>query len=91
MPRHHGSGGGDPQGVALSPDIGGSHLPTWGEWLLLWMVPQDPTSIPFSLDDAAMSIERESLNGGILAMVDVLNQAKGVLCDVIVPTGRVST
>ena len=55
------------------------------------MDPQDPTSILFSLDDATKSIEQESLNGGILAMVDVLNQARGVLRDVVIPTGRVST
>ena len=55
------------------------------------MDPQDPTSILFSLDDATESIEGESLNEGILAMLEVLNQARGVLRDVIVPTGRVST
>ena len=51
----------------------GSCSPTWGESLLQWMDPQDPTSILFSLDDATESIEQESLNGGISAMVDVLN------------------
>ena len=48
-------------------------------------------SILFSLDDATESIERESLNEGILAMLEALNQAKGVLRDVVIPTGRVST
>jgi len=51
------------------------------------MDPQDPTSILFSLDDATGSIERESLNEGISAMLEVLNQARGVLCDVIIPIG----
>ena len=54
------------------------------------MDPQDPTSILFLLDDATESIEQESLNEGILAMMDVLNQAKSVLRDVIIPTGQVS-
>ena len=55
------------------------------------MDPQDSTSILFSLDDATESIEQESLNEGISAMMEVLNQARGVLRDVIVPTGWVST
>ena len=55
------------------------------------MDPQDPTSILFSLDDASESIERESLNKGISAMLEVLNEARGILHDVVVPTGRVST
>jgi len=54
------------------------------------MDPQDPTSILFSLDDATESIERESLDGGISAMMDVLNLARRVLRDIIIPTGRVS-
>ena len=55
------------------------------------MDPKDPTSILFSLDDANESIERESLNEGISAILEVLNQARGILRDIIVPTGRVST
>ena len=47
-------------------------------------------SILFSLNDATESIERESINEGISAMMDVLNQARGILCDIIVPTDRVS-
>ena len=70
---------------------GGDRSPTPCESLLQWMDPQDPTSILFSLDDATESIERESLNEGISAMMEVLNQARGILCDIIVPTGRVST
>ena len=69
---------------------GGSRLPTWGEPLLQWMDPQDPTLILFSLDDATESIERESLDEGISSMMDVLNQARGVLRDVVTPTGQVS-
>ena len=54
------------------------------------MDPQDPTSILFSLDDATESTERESINGGISAMKDVLNQVRGIMRDIIIPTGRVS-
>jgi len=52
---------------------------------------QDPTSTLFSLDDATKSIERESLNEGISAMLEALNQARGALRDVVVPTGQVFT
>ena len=55
------------------------------------MDPQGPTSILFSLDDATESIERESLNVGISAMLEALNQARGVLHDVVVPTSQVFT
>jgi len=75
----------------LALTSGGSHSPARGEPLLQWMDPQDPTSILFSLDDATGSIERESLNEGISAMLEVLNQARGVLHDVVVPTGWVFT
>ena len=61
--------GGSPSALML----GGSHSPTWGEPLLQWMDPQDPTSILFSLDDTTKSIELESLDEGISAMMDVLN------------------
>ena len=60
-------------GSPLALMSGGNRSPTQGESLLQWMDPQDPTSILFSLDDAAESIDRESLNGGILAMMEVLN------------------
>ena len=70
--------------------LGGSRSPTQGELLLQCMDLKEPTSILFSLDDATESTERESLNGGISAMMDVLNQARGVLRDVIIPNGQVS-
>ena len=78
--------GGSPSALVL----GGSRSPTRGESLLQWMDPQDPTSTLFSLDDATESIERESLDVGFSAMMDVLSQAWGILHDIIVPTGRVS-
>ena len=70
--------------------LGGSRLPARGELPLQWMDPRDPTLTLFSLDDVTESIERGSLDEGISAMVGVLNQARGVLCDVVVPNGRVS-
>ena len=45
----------------------------------------------FTLDDAAEGMERESLNEGIMAVLEALNQARGALQDVIVPTGWVFT
>jgi len=53
------------------------------------MAPQDPTSTLFLLDDASESMERESLDIGFSAMMDALSQARGVLRDIIIPTGRV--
>ena len=53
--------------------LGGSRSPTWGELPLQWMDPQDPTLTLFSLDDATESMERGSLDEGILAMLEVLN------------------
>ena len=69
---------------------GGSRSPVRGEPPLQWMAPQDPTLTLFSLDDATECIERESLKVGFSAMMDALSQARGVLHEVIVPTGRVS-
>ena len=77
-------------GSPLALMLRGSCSPAWVESLLQWMDPQDPTSTLFSLDDATESIERESLDEGISAMMNVLNEARGILRDVIAPTGRVS-
>ena len=71
--------------------FGGSHSPVWVESLLQWIDPQDPTSTLFLLDDATESIEWESLNEGISAMLEALDQARGDLRDVVVPTCRVFT
>ena len=51
----------------------------------------DPMSTLFSLDDATESMERESLDEGIAAMLKALVHARGALREVIVPTGRVFT
>ena len=43
----------------------------------------------FTLDDAAESMEQESLDVGIASMLKALNHALGALHDVVVPSGRV--
>ena len=72
---------------SLALTSGGSHLPAWGEPLLRWMNPQDPTSTLFALDDATESMERESLDEGIATALKALDHARGALREVIVPTG----
>ena len=71
---------------SLALTSGGSHSLAWGEPLLRWMNPQDPTSTLFALDDAAESMEWESLYEGIAAMLKALDHARGTLHEVIVPT-----
>ena len=77
------------RGSPLALASGGSHSPVRGEPKLQWVDPQDPTSTLFSLDDATKSMEQESLNEGISTVLEALNQARGALRDVVVPTGRV--
>ena len=55
------------------------------------MAAQDPTSFIFALNDASESMEQENLDIGFSAMMDALSLASGVLCEIIIPTGRVST
>ena len=43
----------------------------------------------FTLDATAESMERESLNIGIVSVLEALDHAMGALRDVVVPTGRV--
>ena len=74
---------------SLALTSGGSHSPTWDEPMLPWMDLQDPTSTLFALDDATESMERESLDEGIAAMLKALDHARGTLREVIVPTSRV--
>ena len=61
----------------------------WGEPLLQWVDPQDPASALFTLDDAAEGIERESLDMGIVSMLEALDHATGALRDIVVPSDRV--
>ena len=43
----------------------------------------------FTLDDAAESMEQESLDVGIAYVLEALNHATGALHNVVVPSGRV--
>ena len=43
----------------------------------------------FTLDNATESMERESLDAGIVSVLEALGHATGALRDVIVPSGRV--
>ena len=73
-----------------APLSGGSHSPTRGEPPLQWRVAQDPTSALFTLDDHAESMERESFDIGLSTMMNALDQARGVLHEIFVPTSLVS-
>ena len=77
--------------LSLVLTSGGSHRPMRDEPLLRWASPQDSLSELFTLDDPAKGMERESLNEGITAALEALNQARGALRDVIIPIGRVFT
>ena len=74
-----------------APLSGGSRSPMRGEPPLQWMAAQDPTSALFSLDDHAESMEREGLDVGISTMLDALEQARGALREIVVPTTQVLT
>ena len=73
-----------------APLSGGSRSPARGEPPLQWMAAQDPTSALFTLDDHAKSMERESLDFGLSTMMNVVNQVRGALREIIVPTSQVS-
>ena len=47
---------------SLALTLVGNDSPTQGELLLRWASPKDPTSTLFTLNDAAESMERESLD-----------------------------
>ena len=79
------------RGLSLALPSEGHHPPAWDEPPFWWVSPWDPSSELFTLDDAAEGMERESLNEGITAALEALNQTKGALRDIIVPTGRVFT
>ena len=67
----------------------GSDLPMRGEPLLRWASAEDPTSMLFTLDDVAETIEQESLDMGIASVLEAWDHNQGALCDVFVPSGRV--
>ena len=43
----------------------------------------------FTLDDAAESMERESLDVGIMSVLKALDHATGALRDAVIPSGQV--
>ena len=69
-----------------TPLSGGSRSPTWGEPPLQWMDAQDPMSALFMLDDHSESMEQESLDFGLSTMMNDLDQVRGALCEIVVPT-----
>ena len=69
----------------------GSDSPTRGDPLLRWASSEDSTSTLFALDNTAESMERESLDVGVLSVLQVLDHARGALRDVVVPSDRVFT
>ena len=70
----------------LAPLSGGSRSLTQGEPLLQWRAAQDPTSALFSLDNHAESMERESLDIGLSTMINALDQGKGALREILIPS-----
>ena len=78
MSRREGSAaigaGGNP---SLALTSVGSDLPMRGKPLLRWASLEDPTSMLFTLDDATKSMERESLDVGIVSMLEALDHAMG--------------
>ena len=67
----------------------GCDLPTRGEPLLWWTSPQDPASTLFTLDATAVGMEQESLDVGIMSVLEALDHASSALRDVVVPSSRV--
>ena len=74
---------------SLALTSGGSHSPARDEPLLRWTNTQDPTSTLFTLDDAAESMERESLDMGITSVLEALDHARGALRDIVIPSSWV--
>ncbi|XP_066396119.1 uncharacterized protein [Miscanthus floridulus] len=72
-----------------APMSGGSRSPARGEPPLQWMAAQDPASALFTLDDHAESMERESLDFGLSTMMNALNQVRGAVREIVVPTSQV--
>ena len=67
----------------------GSDLPMRGKPLLWWASPEDLTSTIFTLDDTTESMERESLDVGIVSMLKALDHARGAMHNVVVPSSQV--
>jgi len=82
-------GAGGESSLALTSVV--SDSPMWGEPLLRWTNPQDPTLTLFTLDATTESMERERLDVGVASMLEALGHARGALADIVVPTGRLFT
>ena len=74
---------------SLALTLVGSNSPAWGEPLLWWTNPQDPASTIFTLDAATESMQWESLDVGIMSILEALDHARGALRNVVVPSGQV--
>jgi hypothetical protein len=64
------------------------HLHAWGDPVLWWADRWDLTSILFTLDDAT-EMEQESIDVGVASALEALNNAVGVLRDVVTPASWV--
>ena len=78
--------GGEPSLALMSV---GSDSPARGEPLLRWRSPENPTSTLFTLNDATESMERKSLDMGVVSVLEDLEHARGALSDVVIPSGQV--
>ena len=72
-----------------APLSGGNRSPARGEPLLQGMAAQDPMSALFSLVDHSESMEQEGLDIRILTMLEALDQARGALREIVIPTTQV--
>ena len=75
--------------LSLALMLVGSDSPTRDEPLLWLASLEDPTSTFFTLDDAAESMERESLDVGITSMLETLDHARDALRDIVIPSDQV--
>ena len=80
-------GTGEESYLALT-SVGGDS-PTRSAPLLRWINPLELVLTLFTLDAATKSMERESLDMGVMSMLEALDHAGGALRDVIVLAGRV--
>ena len=80
-------GAGGESSLALTSVDNGS--PARGETLLQWADPQDSVSPLFTLDAAVASMEQESLDVGIVSILEALDHATDGLHDVVIPSGWV--
>ena len=85
------SGAWSRRGAIPGADIGRQRLARMGRAPTLVDKSTVLASMLFTLDDAAESMERESLDVGIASLLEALDHARGALRDVIIPSGCVFT